>query len=62
MFDDKYYSLEEIMREKYGHKYIWTFMSLCCRLWCPQNRERAIIRMWKDGFSWEDHKSKKELQ
>lgn len=62
VFDDKYYSLEEIMREKYGHKYHMDFHVFnAADYGVPQNRARAIIRMWKDGFSWEDPQKQERI-
>lgn len=57
IFDNKYYSLEEIIRDKYGDRYNLDFHVFnAADHGVPQNRERAIIRMWKDDFVWENPK------
>lgn len=53
--DNEYYSLEEIIREKYGNRYNLDFHIFnAADHGVPQNRERAIIRMWKKGFKWDN--------
>jgi len=53
--DNEYYSLEEIIREKYGNRYNLDFHVFnAADHGVPQNRERAIIRMWKKGFKWDN--------
>lgn len=53
--EGKYYSLEEVIREKYGDKYNLDFHVFnAADHGVAQNRQRAIIRMWKDGYKWEN--------
>ena len=60
LIDSKYFSIEEIIREKYGDKYNLDFHVFnAADYGVPQNRQRAIIRMWKDDFVWENPKTQK---
>lgn len=60
--DDKFYSIEEIVRNKYGEKY-----NIDCSIFdasdygVPQHRERAIIRMWKKGYSWDNPEKQRKI-
>ena len=52
--------IKTIITEKYGNKY-----NIKCEVFdaqnygVPQHRERAIIRMWKNGYSWNEPKKEK---
>ena len=55
VIENKMMSIEEIIREKYGKKYNLSFEVLdAANYGVPQHRERAIIRMWKNDFKWEE--------
>ena len=55
IINNKSVTIEEIIREKYGDKYNLDFSLFnACDYGVPQHRERAIIRMWKKGFLWEN--------
>ncbi len=60
LIDNELKDIETIIREKYGEKY-----NIKCEVFdaqfygVPQHRERAIIRMWKDGYTWNDPKKEK---
>ena len=62
LINDKLVSVEEIVREKYGHIY-----NIDCTVFdaadygVPQHRERAIIRMWKNGYDWNDPVKQKKI-
>lgn len=57
---NKLVSIEEIVREKYGDKYNLDFQVFDAQYYgVPQHRERAIIRMWKKGFKWDNPKRQK---
>lgn len=53
--DGKLLSVQDIIKNKYGDKY-----NIDCQVFdaqyygVPQHRERAIIRLWKDGFKWDN--------
>ena len=54
--------IEEIVREKFGDKY-----NIDCSVFdaadygIPQHRERAIIRMWKKGYVWNNPIKQKHI-
>ena len=54
--------IEEILNERYGKKY-----TIKCNVFdaaeygVPQHRKRAIIRMFKKGYVWDNPKKKKEI-
>lgn len=51
----EFLTIEEIIRARYGQKYNLSFDILNAKDYgIPQHRERAIIRMWKNGFEWRD--------
>lgn len=60
--DNKLIGIEDIVREKYGEKY-----HIDCHVFdaadygVPQHRQRAIIRMWKKGYTWSDPVKKKQI-
>ena len=53
--DGQLRTVQDIIRNKYGDKY-----NIDCQVFdaqyygVPQHRERAIIRLWKNGFKWND--------
>lgn len=48
-------TIEEIIKLKYSDEYDMKFEILNAKdFGVPQNRKRAIIRMWKKGLEWED--------
>ena len=48
-----YYTLEQILRKKYGTKYQIEIKVLNAKNYgIPQSRPRAIIKMWKRNLSW----------
>lgn len=60
--DGKMMGVEEIVRKRYSSDY-----NIDCQVFdaqyygVPQHRERAIIRMWKKGFVWEEPKREKVI-
>ncbi len=62
LIDDKLVTIEEIIRKKYKDKYNMDFSVFdASEHGVPQHRERAIIRMWKNGFKWENPPKKKQI-
>ena len=55
IINNKLTSIEEIIKQKYGKKYNLSFKIFDAENYgVPQHRERAIIRMWKKDFMWND--------
>lgn len=58
----KLIGIQDIIKEKYGDKY-----AIDCQVFdtanygVPQHRERAIIRMWKQGYSWNNPKKEPKI-
>ena len=60
--NNKYYTIEELIREKYGDEYNLDFHVFNTAYYgVPQNRERAIIRMWKNDFIWKNPIKQKKV-
>ena len=54
-YKKKYLLLEDILKKKYGRKYEIDIKVLNSKDYgVPQNRERAIIKIYKKGLKWED--------
>ena len=60
LINGQFKSIETIIKEKYGEKY-----NISCDVFdaqyygIAQHRERAIIRMWKNGYKWDPPKKQK---
>ncbi len=55
--DDEYLTIEQIIRGKYEKQYNLDFSIFNAKDYgVPQHRERAIIRMWKKGYNWNNPK------
>lgn len=56
VINDKFVTVEEIIRERYENKYNIAFDVFdSAEYGIPQHRKRAIIRMWpKNGFEWKN--------
>lgn len=62
LIDNKLKSIEEIVREKFGSQYnidCSTFDAADYEV--PQHRERAIIRLWKNGYVWNTPTKQKQI-
>ena len=60
--NQKFMTIEEIIRDKYGDLYNLDFSIFnAADYGVPQNRERAIIRMWKKHLKWENPKKQKQV-
>ena len=54
-YKKKYLLLEDILKKKYGRKYEIDIKVLNSKDYgVPQNRERAIIKIYKKGLKWKD--------
>ena len=54
-YKKKYLLLEDILKKKYGEKYEIDIKVLNSKDYgVPQNRERAIIKIYKKGLKWEE--------
>ena len=61
-YDEEYLKLEEILKLKYGHKYVIDAKVLNAKDYgVPQSRPRAIIKMYKKGLSWPWPQKQKEI-
>lgn len=53
--EDEFRTIDEIIKKKYSDKYNLKFQVYNAKdFGVPQHRERAIIKMWKKGFEWEE--------
>lgn len=60
--DNELKTVEQIVREKYSNKYtIYCDVFDAANYEIPQHRERAIIRMFKKGFKWDDPKKSSKV-
>jgi DNA (cytosine-5)-methyltransferase 1 len=54
-FDSEMITIKEIIERKYGEEYNFKFDVLnAMDFGVPQNRKRAIIKMWKKGLVWKE--------
>lgn len=62
LIDDNFFTIEEIIRNKYKDKYNMDFSIFdASEHGVPQHRQRAIIRMWKNGFKWDNPPKMKQI-
>lgn len=61
-YNKKLCTIEEIIVDKYNNKYNLKFEVYdAANYGVPQHRKRAIIRMFKKGFEWQEPKSQKQI-
>lgn len=62
IINNKFLSLEEIIRKKYGSRYNLDFRVFnAADYGVPQHRERAIIRMCNNDYVWKNPEKKKKI-
>lgn len=61
-YNSDFYTLEEILIDKYEHQYIIEVDVLDAKDYgVPQTRPRAIVKLYKKGCVWESPKKEKEI-
>src|SRR5690606_38542107 len=62
LYHDKLVGIEDIIKDKYSHIYNMDFQIFnAVNYGVPQNRPRAIIRLWKNEFYWGEPKAEQPI-
>ncbi len=61
-YDDHFLTIEEIIKKKYSTKYFISFNIFDAKDYnVPQFRKRAVIKLWKKCYSWDEPKKYPEI-